>query len=97
MANGRRPIKLAAEMHSLKFRGLTRPVQMREDGQGLEDQLLGVTKKVSEYPFPVLDKIMIVPATAVTPPIGEKSPEWVKKLKPDLLTNDQIKTFDYGG
>jgi branched-chain amino acid transport system substrate-binding protein len=97
--NGQWPTtdQVAAEMHSLKFRGLTQPVQMREDGQGLEDQLLGVTKKVSEYPFPVLDKIMIVPATAVTPPIGEKSPEWVKKLKPDLLTNDQIKTFDYGG
>jgi branched-chain amino acid transport system substrate-binding protein len=87
----------AAEMHSLKFRGLTRPVQMRDDGQGMEDQLLGVTKKVSQYPFPVLDKIMIIPASAITPPIGEKSPEWVKKLKPDLLNSDQFKSFDYGG
>ena len=66
---------------------------MREDGQGLEDQLLGVTKKVADYPFPVLDRIMIVPASAITPPIGEKSPEWVKKLTGALLSNDQFKTF----
>jgi hypothetical protein len=40
---------------------------------------------------------MIIPASAITPPIGEKSPEWVKKLKPDLLNSDQFKSFDYGG
>jgi hypothetical protein len=40
-----------------------------------------------------LDKIMIVPASAITPPVGEKSPEWVKKLTPTILTNDQFKTF----
>lgn len=96
-ANGQWPStdQVAASMHELKFKGLTRPVTMREDGQGLEDQLLGVTKKVSEYPFPVLDKMMIVPAGAVTTPVGEKSPEWVKKLKPDLLTNEGFKTYDY--
>jgi branched-chain amino acid transport system substrate-binding protein len=82
-------------MHTLKFRGLTRPVQMRADGQGLEDQLLGVTKKVPEYPFPVLDQMMIVPASTVTTPIGEKSPEWVKKLTPDFLKTENLKSFAY--
>jgi len=73
---------------------LTRPVKMRSDGQGLEDQLLGVTKKVPEYPFPIMDKMMLVPADLVTTPVGQKSPEWVKTLKPDILSSDKIKSFD---
>jgi branched-chain amino acid transport system substrate-binding protein len=86
--------QVAEVMHSLEFRGLTRPVRMRPDGQGLEDQLLGITKKVSEYPFPIIDKIMVVPADLVTTPVGQKSPEWVKTLKPDILNSEKIKTFD---
>jgi len=73
---------------------LTRPVKMRSDGQGLEDQLLGVTKKVPEYPFPIMDKMMLVPADLVTTPVGQKSPEWVKTLKPDILNSDKIKSFE---
>jgi branched-chain amino acid transport system substrate-binding protein len=85
--------QLAAAMHSLEFRGLTGTVKMREDGQGLEDQLLGVTKKVPEYPFPILTNMMLVPAEIATTPVGLKSPDWVKTLKPDLLNNPGIKTF----
>jgi branched-chain amino acid transport system substrate-binding protein len=69
---------------------------MREDGQCLEDQLLGVTKKVPEYPFPVLDKMMLIPADLVTTPVGEKSPTWVKTIKPEILESAKIKTFAYG-
>jgi branched-chain amino acid transport system substrate-binding protein len=85
--------QVAAAMRGLEFRGLTGTVKMREDGQGLEDQLLGVTKKVPEYPFPVLTNMMLIPAEIVTTPVGQKSPEWVKTLKPDLLKNSQIKAF----
>lgn len=88
--------QVAEAMHGIEFRGLTRPVKMREDGQGLEDQLLGITKKVAEYPFPVLDKMMIIPAELVTTPVGEKSPSWVTTLKPDILQSDKIKTYDHG-
>jgi branched-chain amino acid transport system substrate-binding protein len=85
--------QLAAAMHTVQFRGLTGTVKMREDGQGLEDQLLGVTKKVPEYPFPILTNMMLVPAEIATTPVGLKSPDWVKTLKPDLLNNTSIKTF----
>jgi len=43
--------ELADAMHTVEFKGFGRPVKMRSDGQGLEDQLLGVTKKSSKYPF----------------------------------------------
>jgi branched-chain amino acid transport system substrate-binding protein len=85
--------QVAEELHSLEFRGLTLPVKMRSDGQGLEYQLLGVTKKIPDYPFPIMDKMMLIPADLVTTPVGQRSPEWVKTLKPDILSSDKIKTF----
>jgi len=85
--------QLAAAMHGLEFRGLTGTVKMREDGQGLEDQLLGITKKTPQYPFPVLTNMMLISAEIVTTPVGQKSPEWVKTLKPEILKSSQIKAF----
>lgn len=86
--------QLAEAMRGAEFRGLTRSVKMREDGQGLEDQLLGVTKKVAAYPFPILDKMAIYPAELITTPVGQKSPEWVKTVKRDLITDPRIKTYN---
>ncbi len=85
--------QVAAAMHSVEFRGLTNTVKMREDGQGLEDQLLGVTKKVAGYNFPTLEKIAVYPAELVTTPVGQKSPEWVKTLKPAVINDARIKQF----
>ncbi|OWW18095.1 branched-chain amino acid ABC transporter substrate-binding protein [Noviherbaspirillum denitrificans] len=85
--------QLADAMRGAEFRGLTRSVKIRDDGQGLEDQLLGVTKKVAGYPFPVLDKMAIYPADLVTTPVGQKSPEWVKTVKADLINSPRIKTY----
>jgi len=83
--------QVADALRGLEFRGLTHAVKIREDGQGLEDQLLGITKKSGSYPFPVLDKMMVIPADLVTTPVGQKSPEWVKTLKPDVLKSPRIK------
>lgn len=85
--------QVADAMHDLEFRGLTRSVKMRADGQGLEDQLMGVTKMTAAYPFPVIDKMVIYPAELITAPVGQKSPSWVKTIKPDLMRNDGIKAF----
>jgi branched-chain amino acid transport system substrate-binding protein len=85
--------QVATALRAAQVRGLTAPVRMREDGQGLEDQMLGVTRKTPEYPFPVLTNLVIIPADIVTTPVGQKSPEWVKTLKPDLLTNSKIKVL----
>jgi branched-chain amino acid transport system substrate-binding protein len=85
--------QLAETMRSLKFRALTRQVKMREDGQGLADQMLGVTKMTPGQPFPVIDALTIYPAEIVQNPVGTKSPEWVKTLKPDLLKDPRIKAY----
>lgn len=85
--------QVAEAMKGLEFRGLTGTIKMREDGQGLEDQLLGVTKKVPQYPFPILTNMTLIPAEIATTPVGQKSPEWVKTLKPDVLKNPKIKSY----
>jgi branched-chain amino acid transport system substrate-binding protein len=84
-------------MRGLEFRGLTRPVRIREDGQGLEDQMLGVTKTLPGQPFATLTNLTLVPASLVTTPVGQRSPEWVKTVKPDLLKSPAIKTFPDAG
>ena len=40
---------LVDALEGLEFRGLSRPVKIREDHQGLEDQMLGTTIHVDEY------------------------------------------------
>ena len=85
--------QVADAMRKLKFRGQTRPVTMREDGQGLEDQMLGLSKMTSAYPFPVIEGLTIYPGEMVQNPVGTKSPEWVKTLKVDMLKDPRIKSF----
>ena len=85
--------QVADAMRKLKFRGQTRPVTMREDGQGLEDQMLGLSKMTSAYQFPIIEGLTIYPGEMVQNPVGTKSPEWVKTLKVDMLKDLRIKSF----
>ena len=89
------PEQVAAAMHDVTFKGYGRDVKMqRADGQGLEAQLFGVTKKSDKYPFKVLADITIVPAELVTPGVSDTSMEWIdKSLTPDVLKSDQIKVY----
>jgi len=75
--------------------GFGRPVTLRpEDNQGLEAQLVGVTKSVPGYEFKVLDNMMIFDPTAITTPAGTKSVDWLKTLKPDFITMN-VPTFKH--
>lgn len=77
----------------LEFRGLTGTVTIREDHQGLEDQLLGVTKRVDDHPFAIYGDFALYPGAFVTTPVGQKSVEWFATLKPEMVEDAQIKTF----
>jgi len=92
------PDQVAAAMRTMKFKGFGREITMREDGQGLEAQLLGVTKRDPKYPFAVMDQMVIVPAELVTTPVGQKSTDWVKTIDPGLakvLGTDQFKAHAF--
>jgi branched-chain amino acid transport system substrate-binding protein len=90
--------QVAEAMRKMEFKAYGRAIKMREDGQGLEAQLLGITKRVPQYPFAVIDKMVLIPAELVTTPVGQLSPAWVKSINPALLkvlTSDQLKTHDF--
>ena len=87
--------QVAEAMRKMEFKAYGRTITMREDGQGLEAQLLGTTKRVPQYPFAVMDKMMIVPAELVTTPVGQKSSAWVKTIKSDVLQSNLLKMYDF--
>lgn len=85
--------QLVDAMKDLRFQAFGRPITIRSDGQGVEDQLIGVTRRVDGYPFPVIDNMMIFPGAKIMPPAGQKSEEWIATLKPELInvTAEQFK------
>lgn len=88
------PEQVADAMRKMKFKAFGREITMREDGQGLEAQLLGLTKRDPRYPFAVIDQMVLVPAELVTTPVGQQSATWVKTIDPalaKLLSSDQFK------
>ncbi len=77
--------ELAAAFRGLEFPTPTSTITLREDGQGLEDQIVGVSTFTDRYPFAVPKDMIIFPAAMVSAPVGQKSVDWVKTLKPELL------------
>lgn len=69
-------------MRGLEFAHLTGTMRIRDDGQGLEPMLMGVTRHVNEYPFPVLDQMILYPPELTMNPIGTKGLDWVRLLTP---------------
>lgn len=80
-------------MDGLSFAGLGREVTIREDGQGLEDQLLGTTATSEEYDFAILDDMMIFDAEDITTPVGETSIEWIGTLGPEFVERVEADRF----
>lgn len=80
----------------LEFKGWGRPVTIRpEDNQGLEAQLVGVTKAAPGYDFKVLDNMMLFDPKPITNPPGTKSVDWLKTLTPDFAKMN-VPTFKHG-
>lgn len=77
--------QIADAMKGLTFKAFGRPITIRDDNQGVEDQLIGVTKKVAAYPFPVIDDMMIFPSAKMMPAVGQTSEAWIATLTPDLV------------
>lgn len=82
-------------MAGLTFAGLGRPVTIRSDGQGVEDQLLGISIVVDGYDFAVLDNMMIFDGDAITTPVGELSADWLKTLNPDFVDSVSVDSFSH--
>ncbi len=79
-------------MEGLEFRGLGRTVSIREDHQGIEDQLVGTTARDPAYDFAIIDHMMIFPGAELTTPPGMDSTTWLKAL-PDTILEVPVATY----
>lgn len=79
--------QVARAFKGLEFPTLTSgTMKIREDGQGLEPQLIGLSMHHDSVPqHAVMTDMMIFPPETITTPAGQKSLDWLKTLKPDLL------------
>ena len=86
---GRWPTRdeLVAAAKGLKTDTLTGTLALREDNDGLVDQIVGMTQKSSSYPFPIIGKMVRYPANLVTPPVGTDPIAWISKLTPTMVAN----------
>jgi branched-chain amino acid transport system substrate-binding protein len=57
------------------------PITMRPDHQAIHGGLIGITKFNPKYGFPTLDRVIAVRAEEIMPPLGVKTPDWLKTLK----------------
>ena len=78
---------LIAVLKGMEAETFTGTVKLRDDNDGLVDQLVGVTKKTDEVPFPVIADMVRYPADKVTPPLGADPIEWISGLKPEYLAD----------
>ncbi|MCY4232008.1 MAG: ABC transporter substrate-binding protein [Alphaproteobacteria bacterium] len=83
-------------MSGLTFAGLGREVTIRDDNQGVEDQLLGTTVRVDGYDFALLDNMMMFDGDAITTPVGMISAEWLETLTPEFVDSVAFESFSHG-
>ncbi|MBB3710502.1 branched-chain amino acid transport system substrate-binding protein [Limimaricola variabilis] len=86
--------QLLAAMEGLEFQGLGRPVKIREDHQGVEDQMMGTTVQNGDYPFATMKNIMIFDGDDITTPVGEESIEWVSGLDASFIDTVAVDSFE---
>jgi len=79
--------KLRDALEGLEVTNLTGTVTIREDHDGLVDQVVGVTKKTDAYDFPVIVDMARYPAADITPPVGQDPMEWIGTLSPDFAAS----------
>ncbi len=58
-----------------------RTMTVRGDHNGIEPAIMGLTKHTPQYPFAILDKITVFPASEVNPPLGVKTNDWIDSWK----------------
>ena len=83
-------------MKGLSFTGLGGEITLREDNQGLEDQLLGTTAKVDGYDFMLLDNMMLFDGEELQTPVGQISIDWLQTLSPDMVNSVKVTTHSHG-
>ncbi|MDQ0314375.1 ABC transporter substrate-binding protein [Amorphus orientalis] len=74
-------------LEGLQVDNLTGSVTIREDHDGLVDQVVGVTEPTDDYDFPIIGEMARYPAEKITPPVGEDPMAWIGTLSPDFVSS----------
>lgn len=85
--SGRWPTReeLVKALIGLELKTFTGTIRIRDDHQAVEDALYGLTVQTPQYPFAILERIVLLPKELVNPPLGVRSADWVKTLRPEIL------------
>jgi branched-chain amino acid transport system substrate-binding protein len=77
------PEEIAAAMKGLAIETPSGYLHIDQDHNGREDVLVGFTKKVEGYPFPILDpkRMEVFPAHMVNAPAGVRTEDWIQSWK----------------
>ena len=77
--------QLVAAFEGLEVKTMTGNVTIRDDNDGLVDQIVGVTRKTDKYPFPIIADMVRYPGAKVTPPVRTEPNQWIGGLTPKFL------------
>lgn len=77
--------ELAQAMGSGTFETLTGTSTIREDNEGMVDQVIGTTVKSPDHGFPIMGDMVRYEGKVLTPTQGMDPMEWVKSINADLL------------
>ena len=88
-ATGGKPTRdaIVKAVKDLDMQTYTGTLKLREDNDGLVDQIVGVTRKTPEHPFPIIADMARYPAPKVTPPPRTDPIAWIGGLKKDFLAD----------
>lgn len=77
--------ELVDAVAELDIETLTGNLRIRDDNDGLVDQIVGVVKHADDRPYPVMGDMVRYSADQVTPPVGADPIEWIQSLDQDFL------------
>lgn len=77
--------EVAEALKGLQTETFTGTVSLREDNDGVVDQIVGTTVASDTYDFPVIGELVRYPGDALMPPVGEDPFAWIGTLGADFL------------
>jgi branched-chain amino acid transport system substrate-binding protein len=77
--------ELAKAFAGIKVRTFTGMMTIREDNDGLVDQVVGVSQKSASAPYPIMADMVRYPADKVTPPPWSDPHKWISGLTATFL------------
>ena len=78
--------QVAEAMKGSTVKTLTGSTQTRADNDGLVDQVVGVTVKTADQPFPVIGEMVRYKGESLMPPTAQDPIAWISTLKPEFAT-----------